>query len=155
MSVGIMGVENTRHFDSPESAVNPYAPPRSLPTTAVGQWVPTQEATLQTLAQNFRDGQPFIHYGVVFFLDTNDDQTIHAALPLSSSSDSLVQRNTNEAIRVLPEFLSTLPNASSAVSGRNLVVRMISTYDHFRDEACTRVVVPWATIHAYGGKPHD
>lgn len=127
VSFSIPATKNNSHSESLERSVNPYTPPLALPTTSVVLGTPTQGATLQNLSQQFLDGQPFIHYGVVFFLDASDDSAIHAALPLSSSSDLLVHRNTKEAIRILPEFLSTLPNVGLALSGRNLVVRMISS----------------------------
>jgi len=152
VSLGITEIKIRYNSDSPEQAINPYAPPRNLSTTSVAHGTPYHEETLQDLAQQFLDGHPFIHYGVVFFLDTNDDLVIHAALPLASSCDVLVRRNMNEAMRVLPEFLSTLPNASPVVIGRNLVVRMISSYDHLDDEVCDRIVIPWAVIIASSGE---
>jgi len=155
VSFGITDAEICRHSDSPDQAINPYAPPQNLPARSVAHVSQTQEATLQTLTQRFLDGRPFIHYGVVFFLDANDDEAIHAALPLPSPSDMLVSRNVNEAIRVLPEFLSSLPNAVLAVSGRNLVVRTISSYDRLDDEVYNRIVVLWAAILASDGEPSD
>ncbi len=155
VSRDIRETEISCQSSSPKHAINPYAPPRDAPTTSVAQGKLTQRQTLQTLTQQFLDGNPFIHYGVVFFLDSNDDVVIHAALPLSSSSDLLACRNTNEAIRVLPKFLSSLPNASQAVTGRNLVVRMISSYDRLDDEVSNRIVVPWARIRTGSGEPAD
>jgi hypothetical protein len=117
--------------------------------------MPSEGLTPQALAQQFLDGHPFIHYGVVFFLESIDDAAIHAALPLSSPSDLLVRRNRDEAIRVLPEFLSTLPNASRALTGRALIVRMIASYERFDDEVSDRIIVPWDTMQANDGEPTD
>lgn len=142
-SFGVAESQNNCRSDSLETAINPYAPPLDLPTSSTALGTPSQEATLQTLVRQFLDGYPFIHYGVVFLLEIGDDTAIHAALPLSSPSDLLIRRNTKEAIRVLPEFLRTLPGTRAVLSGRNLVVRMISSYTDLHDEVSNRTVVPW------------
>ncbi|MCA9137495.1 MAG: hypothetical protein KDB00_12070 [Planctomycetales bacterium] len=107
----------------------------------------SDDETFRALTGMFLEGEKFIDYGVVFFIDPDDDQVIHAALPLTSSTDQDVRRNTDEAIRILPEFLSSLPNVIPLVTGRDLVVRMVSSYRHLDDEVSELVVVPWNTMH--------
>jgi hypothetical protein len=85
-------------------------------------------------------GQAFIHYGVVYFLEPSDPSVIHAAIPLASLSSAHVTRNVNEAMRVLPEFLSTLPELRPKLKERRLTVRMISSYADLNEEVSNRVV---------------
>ncbi|MDV6028882.1 MAG: hypothetical protein F9B45_01965 [Phycisphaera sp. RhM] len=192
VSCGTATLEASRQTRLPNQDVNPYAPPSDLAAASLADQVQawsTSDATLHQLTEQFMAGYPFIHYGVVFFLDPDDDTSIHAALPLAlrpvdsvdvlnsttrsrqpdasardaawplanayglestdrSATDQLVRRNTEEAIRVLGEFLASLPDARAVVRGRNLVVRMISSYDRLDDEVAPSVVVPWSTIHA-------
>ncbi|QEG01447.1 hypothetical protein Mal15_55230 [Stieleria maiorica] len=131
-----------RASGSPMQAVNPYAPPSDLDATLIADGTPNGEATLQVLTQQFLDGHRFIHYGVVFFLDPGDDASIHAALPLVSQRQVDARRNVDEAIRVLPEFLDSLPAVRQSVVGRNLVIRMVKSYERFDQEVAERVVVP-------------
>ncbi len=192
VTCGTATLEASRQSRLPDRDVNPYAPPSDFAASIADQVqeLSSQGTTLQILTEQFMTGYPFIHYGVVFFLDPDDDTAIHAALPLASrpvdsvdilnstrsrqpdasardaarplanayglestgrsATDQLVRRNTDEAIRVLGEFLPTLPDARAVVRGRNLVVRMISSYDRLDDEVAQRIVVPWSVIHASG-----
>lgn len=88
----------------------------------------------------------------LYLINANEDQVIHAALPASLESDFPVRRNVNEAIRVLPAFLNSLPDAKQAVTGRQLGVRMISSYDRLDDEMWNRTLVPWSMIFAGGDR---
>ena len=153
VSCGTATLEASRQSRASNQDVNPYAPPSDLAAASLADQVQawsTPETTLHQLTEQFMAGYPCIHYGVVFFLDPDDETAIHAALPLASATDQLVRRNTEEAIRVLGEFLASLPDAGAVVRGRNLVVRMISSYDRLDDEVTQRIVVPWSTIHASG-----
>jgi len=153
VSFDVAEIEDVCRPDPHEHSVNPYAPPTDVPSTSVVLGVQTPVATPQSLTRQFLDGRPFIHYGVVFFLEAGDDTAIHAALPLSSPSELLISRNTKEAVRVLPEFLGTLPNVIPQISERNLVVRMISTYADLQNEVCDRVVVQEAMTRTNDGEP--
>ena len=149
-------VSETTHndrLDTVKHAINPYAPPFVSPAKPITLEALAEEAMNPTLARRFFSGHPFIHYGIIFFLDTSDDTAIHAALPLASLSESLVDRSTKEAMRVLPEFLGTLPNATKALAGRNLIVRMISSYAALDTQVCARGVVPWAAIRPINNEP--
>lgn len=150
VSFDVAEMEDVCRTDPREHSVNPYAPPTDVPNTSIALGVQTRMATPQPLTQQFLDGRPFIHYGVVFFLEAGDDTAIHAALPLSSPSELLISRNVKEAVRVLPEFLSTLPNVIPQLSGRHLVVRMISTYADLQSEVCDRIVVQGAMTRISG-----
>ena len=153
VSFDVAEIGDVSRPDPHEYSVNPYAPPTDVPSTSIALGVQTQIATPQSLTQQFLDGRPFIHYGVVFFLEAGDDTAIHAALPLSSPSELLISRNVKEAVRVLPEFLSTLPNVSPQLSARHLLVRMISTYADLQNEVCDRIVVPGAMTCISGEEP--
>lgn len=149
VTCGTATVEANRQSRVPNQDVNPYAPPADLAAASIAdqvQEMSSQGTTLHHLTEQFVAGYPFIHYGVVFFLDPDDDAVIHAALPLASATDRRVRRNTDEAIRVLGEFLPTLPDARAVVEGRDLVVRMISSYDRLDEEVVPQVVVPWSSI---------
>lgn len=153
VSFDVAEIENVGRPDRREHSVNPYAPPTDVPNTSVALGVQTRMATPQPLPQQFLDGRPFIHYGVVFFLEAGDDTAIHAALPLTSPSELLINRNAKEAVRVLPEFLGTLPNLSPQLSGKHLVVRMISTYADLQEEVCDRIVIQGAMTRISGDEP--
>jgi hypothetical protein len=88
------------------------------------------------------DGQPFIHYGVVLFIEPDDPSAVHAAMPLSTASPELVERNVQEACRVLPQFLDSVPKLKPQLIGRQLVVRMIAAYDDLDNEIGDRVIRP-------------
>ncbi|QDV47777.1 hypothetical protein Enr13x_76890 [Stieleria neptunia] len=150
VSCGTATIETDRRL--PNHDVNPYAPPSDFEAASIAEQVQamsSEGATPQLLTEHFLSGYPFIHYGVVFFLDPDDDASIHAALPLSAPDDRLVRRNAEEAIRVLPEFLGTLPGARSAIIGRELMVRMISSYDRLDEEVSQRIVIPWSTTLSF------
>jgi hypothetical protein len=110
-------------------STNPYDPPRTVSDPKHG--LP---------AELFLAGQPFIHYGVVFFVDPADTTAMHAALPLPKVSAELVGRNVEEATRVLPQFLSSVPTLRSQLLGRQLVIRMIASYDDLSHEVSERVI---------------
>ncbi|PAY21539.1 hypothetical protein CKO51_00270 [Rhodopirellula sp. SM50] len=149
VSCGTATLEASRQSRLPNQDVNPYAPPSDSTAASIAdqvQAMSSQGTALHQLTEQFMAGYPFIHYGVVFFLDPDDEAVIHAALPLASATDQLVRRNADEAIRVLGEFLANLPDAGAVVRGRNLVVRMISSYDRLDDEVASPIVVPWSSI---------
>lgn len=126
-------VAANRGTSSSGTSPNPYEPPR------------TQADSKPRLnAEMFLSGQPFIHYGVVFFVEGGDSMAIHAALPLAEDSEELIQRNVQEAMRVLPEFLDLAPTLRPRLVGRQLVIRMIASYEDLDEEVATRVVRPAA-----------
>jgi len=135
--------ENSHRISfSPNRSLNPYQPPTSW-ISEPKSWrrlFSTLSSQPASLHKEFLAGRAFIHYGVVFFLEPSDQSVIHAALPLVSFSDAHVSRNVIEAIRVFPEFLSTLPELKLQMKDRRLAVRMISSYDDLDDEVSDRVV---------------
>jgi hypothetical protein len=118
-----------------ETSSNPYDPPRTVADSKLG--LP---------AKLFLAGQPFIHYGVVYFVEKGDASAIHAALPLADRSQELVDRNVHEAMRVLPEFLSSVPTLKPQLLCRQLIIRMIASYDDLNDEVTDRVIRPLAAV---------
>ena len=142
-------LQDSNFADEPRTALqrdaNPYAPPRT-------EFMFDEKIAPAGMLDHFLEGEPFIHYGVVYFLDPEDATTIHAALPLVAKA--MVSRNVDEAVRRLPEFLATLPNSLSVVSERSLVIRMIASYQRLHDEVHNRVVVSWDELTRFHGDPH-
>ena len=135
--------------------LNPYSPPRN-PAVGSSIWqLQTEASGSQSLSEHFLAGSHFIHYGVVIFLDPNDQSTVHSAIPLSSSSEQLVERHVHEAIRVVQEFLRLLPDMDPLVRDRRLVIRMISSYHDLNHEVSERVVVGPDRVRVVSGEPSD
>lgn len=116
-------------YDPPRGLDDPYDPPRVLVDSQVG-----------LLAELFQAGQPFIHYGVVYFVENGDMSAIHAALPLADASQEGISRNVQEAVRVLPEFLASIPSLKQRPRDGQLIIRMIASYDDLNDEVADRVI---------------
>ena len=125
--------------DKPYQSNNPYAPPQRLEDSRDNR-TPTL-AQRHQLRELFVEGQPFMHYGVVIFVDPEKETAIHVALPLREPTELLIQRNVDEALRVVPAFLGHFPDAQSIVAERQLVVRMIASYEDLDNEVSDRVIL--------------
>ena len=126
-------------------AQNPYEPPRYQGPKAISWWERLRRALsgLPTPSddERFLAGETVIHYGVVFRVDPNDEESFTASLPLVRDTEEYVRRNVEEACRVAAEFLAAHPKLIESLRNRKLIVSMISSYED-RDHEIRRVVIP-------------
>lgn len=87
-----------------------------------------------TPEQRFGRGTWLIHYGVLFRIDPSDLGTVFAALPIAKIDDGHIQRNVDEALRVLPHFVQTYPSLAHLIRGRDLEVTMFTAYQEPNEE---------------------
>jgi hypothetical protein len=128
-------------FGTVSAMPNPYQPPP--PTDLHESWWQKLKRQLspkpRPLSSRFADDSVTLHYGVAFIVDHDDPDRLHAALPSSEATEQRMRRNVDEVLRVLPDFIAENPNLHALLRGRNLVVRMIQTYEDLSIEQFSRV----------------
>lgn len=88
-------------------------------------------------------GEPIIQYGVMFFIDTENESTIYAAVPIYKVTDKLVDLAVQEAVRELNKLVAEHEELQQGFSERKLSIGIVATYSDYLTPIQTRIISNW------------
>lgn len=137
--------------------MNPYEPPPSVEEPRLSrlsrllQLWRGQRMALEVDADpsllEFLRGARVVYYGVVFFVDPEDRDTLHVAIPLHESNAANLADCVDEVLRLLPLFLADFPDLHSSLNHRRCIVRLIRSYRDLHTEFGERIELPAVITH--------
>lgn len=88
-------------------------------------------------------GEPIMQYGVLFFIDKENDTKIFAAVPLHEINDKYIDLAVKEAIQELQKLVASHEELQSELEFRELSIGIVATYSEYLTPVCTRVIDDW------------
>ncbi len=131
-----------------ESSLNPYQSPAPENQCRATFWVRVLDFFRGNdgIRSRFLAGEGLFQFGVLFFVNPDDMTTIHAAIPLSETSEPRMMLAINEVKTELVKMLYKYKELQDDLRGRQLCVRFIHDYRDLEHQVCDPVYSDWIFV---------
>jgi len=130
------------------SNLNPYQSPnyQHPKTKSLLSWLRDLVFGTPNDGKRLLRGEPIMQYGVLFFINTENEAVVFAAVPIHEINDTSVDLAAQEAIRELHKLVESHKQLQEELGHRKLSVGIVDTYGEYKQPVCTRAVDDWQSL---------